>query len=305
MTNDERENRELSGQDIPSSAPRYGKKARYAARAGLVIVGLILLLLLFGMFGGFDAGTVAITSLASLIVLPVLLWLMVWSLTRMHARSWEAGQTSPHPAAAQKRDTDTVVFDIGNVLADFSWERWLAESGVSKEVQDRIAQASVKSPLWNEVDRGVWSYEEFVDGIVRNDPALEQEIRTVFARDYHSMITKRERAIPWLQALKEAGYRVYYLSNFSEKAHRECADALGFLEIMDGGILSYRDKVTKPDEKIYRLLIDRYQIDPEKAVFIDDMPANVEAARKEGFQGIVFTSQEQAEADLRALGVSY
>ena len=281
---------------------RYSDKQRLFAKIGLIVIACLVVILAVLMISGYDASRIALPALAMMILGPVFLWLMMWSYTRMVIRSCEAND-----AALQKQFLipDTVVFDIGNVLADFSWQTWLAESGYSQDIRDRIAKASVHSPVWNEVDRGVWTYEEFVDGIVKNDPELETEIRTLFAGDYRTMITKRERAIPWVQALKDAGYRVFYLSNFSEKARRECADALRFLDIMDGGVFSYLEHLTKPDEAIFRLLIDRYGIDPKRAVFIDDMEPNVEAARRLGFHGIVFSAQEQAEGALRALGVNY
>ena len=72
---------------------------------------------------------------------------------------------------------------------------------------------------------------------------------------------------------------------------------------MDGGILSYKEKKVKPDAAIYRLLMERYNLVPEESVFLDDTLANVEAAEALGIHGIHFVSKEQAEEELRALGV--
>ena len=81
----------------------------------------------------------------------------------------------------------------------------------------------------------------------------------------------------------------------------ECIDALDFIPYTDGGILSFQDRVIKPDEKIYRLLLSRYQLKAQECVFLDDTPANVEAAVRLGFAGIVFRTREQAQEELRAL----
>ena len=287
--------------DETKQEPRYTDKQRMAAKMGLLILVGLLAILIILLVTGADISRVALPVLAMMILGPVFLWLMVWSYTRMVVRSCEAND-----AALQKQFLipDTVVFDIGGVLANYSWQQWVTEAGYSPEVTERIIRASVKNPVWEEIDRGVWTYEEFVDGVVKNDPELETEIRALFAGSFQSLVTKRDSAIPWVKALKEKGYRVYYLSNFSEKARRDCADALGFLELTDGGVFSYPEHVIKPDEAIFRLLTDRYGIDPKKAVFIDDMPANVEAAKRLGFRGIVYSSQTQAEQDLRALGVT-
>ena len=73
---------------------------------------------------------------------------------------------------------------------------------------------------------------------------------------------------------------------------------------MDGGILSYQEKLIKPDPAIYTLLLERYGLVAEESVFLDDTLANVEAARKLGIHGIWFQTKEQAEEELKRLGVS-
>ncbi|HJD46204.1 MAG TPA: HAD-IA family hydrolase, partial [Candidatus Mediterraneibacter norfolkensis] len=80
-------------------------------------------------------------------------------------------------------------------------------------------------------------------------------------------------------------------------------DKLDFLELMDGYILSWQEHVIKPDPAVFQLLMERYQIVPEQAVFIDDTLVNIEAAGKLGIRGIHFRSQEQAREELRKLGV--
>lgn len=196
-----------------------------------------------------------------------------------------------------------IIFDIGNVLTDFSWQRFYASFGYGDEVLKRLAEATVKSPVWDEVDRGVWSDEELVEGFIGNDPSLEPQLRRIF-ENVHGMVVKRDYAVPWVLSLQKAGCRCYYLSNFSHKAHTECADALGFLEYMDGGILSYQDKVIKPDRKIYQLLLERYGLKAEESVFLDDTEKNLPPAEALGIHTILFKNREQAVSELEKLGVS-
>jgi haloacid dehalogenase superfamily, subfamily IA, variant 3 with third motif having DD or ED len=195
-----------------------------------------------------------------------------------------------------------IIFDIGNVLADFGWRDFFGKFGYEGETIERLAAATVKSAVWDEVDRGVWSEEELVEGFIRNDPGLEPEIRRIF-ENVRGMVSKREYAIPWIKELQKAGYRCYYLSNFSSKAHRDCIDALGFLEYMDGGILSYRDKLIKPQREIYQLLLERYGLKAEESVFLDDTEKNLSGAEKLGIRTILFQNREQAVDDLEKLGV--
>ena len=145
----------------------------------------------------------------------------------------------------------------------------MQDKGFEDEMIDRIAKASVASPLWNEVDRGEWDMEKLMAEFVKLDPEIESELHQAYD-NITGMVTKREYAIPWIEELKSKGYGVYYLSNFSDKAYEECREALDFLPYTDGGILSYRDKVIKPDERIYKLLLSRFGLKAEECVFLDD-----------------------------------
>ena len=195
-----------------------------------------------------------------------------------------------------------IIFDIGNVLTDFRWKEFLEDKGFDEAMVKRIAKASVQSTVWNEIDRGVWSMEELMQAFIRQDPEIEEELRRAYG-DITGMVTKRAYAIPWIQELREKGYRVYYLSNFSEKAYEDCADALDFLPYTDGGILSYQEKIIKPMPEIYQMLIDRYDLVPEECVFMDDTVANLTGAEKFGIHTIHFRDREQAIEELRRLGV--
>lgn len=196
----------------------------------------------------------------------------------------------------------TVIFDIGNVLADFSWEPFFRSFGFSDEIFERLANATVRDPFWNELDRGRLSETELLEGFIARDPGIEKEIRTVFA-DCNRIVTKREYAIPWVQHLKRHGYQVLYLSNFGSQSRRQCRDALGFIPYMDGGIMSCELQIIKPEPEIYRALIEKYRLDPEECVFVDDLEKNLEAAEKFGMKTVHAVSHEAALAGLKALGV--
>lgn len=196
----------------------------------------------------------------------------------------------------------TIIFDIGNVLVDFNWKEYIASFGFSGEVQEKLAKATMLSREWDEFDRGILEIEDIIQKFVQNDSTVEKEIRMI-CENVHDMLDRRDYAIPWIQELKEKGYGVYYLSNFSRKAEIECAHTLDFLPFMDGGILSYQEKVIKPEPEIYQILIDRYHLIPNQCVFMDDKPENCEGAKKAGMYAIVFSTKEEAEKELFKLGV--
>ncbi len=291
-----------------STTPLY---KRVLALAGIVIlVGMYLFLLYEALTGSPDTYNVFIGCAAATVAVPIILWLLIWSIGAITGRHTIA---SLDAMTSNKRhdkfgnvipdsDIDTVVFDIGNVLVDFAWEKFLKNKGFEQDMIDRIAKASIESSDWVEIDRGVLTTEQVIDRFVSNDPEIENEIRRAFD-DFNDIVTKRETTLPWIRSLKASGYKVLVLSNFSKAALEGSPDAMGFLSEVDGGILSYRDRVVKPDPAIYKLLMERYDLVPKKTVFIDDTAVNIETAKNLGWNGIVFESKEQVLSELSALGI--
>ena len=193
-----------------------------------------------------------------------------------------------------------IIFDIGNVLSAFRWEGFLADKGFDKDMIDRIGNASVRTDAWYEFDKGVYSDEEVVELFVKNDPEIADDIHKAF--DFvEGMVELYPYTMDWLKSYKDSGYKVYYLSNFSYKAETQCPGSLSFIPMMDGGILSYKVKMTKPDPKIYELLLSTYGLKAEECIFIDDTLRNVEAAEKLGIHGVRFLSQKDAAAEVQKI----
>lgn len=196
----------------------------------------------------------------------------------------------------------TIIFDIGNVLAGFEWKEYFLKRGYSEEVFERIGKATVESSAWAEYDRGALTDAEVMELFVQNDPGIEKELRESL-NSIKGMLVRYDYAISWIKELKQKGYQVLVLSNFASKAFDDCQEVLDFLPFVDGGILSYRERVIKPEPEIYQLLIDRYQLVPEECVFLDDTLKNLTAAEAFGIHTIHFKNRELAVEELRKLGV--
>ena len=194
-----------------------------------------------------------------------------------------------------------IVFDIGNVLADFCWEKMFQGFGLEGENFERIADATVRHPGWLELDRGTISTEAAIALFAKEAPEYRSYIERIY-KDPTKMIEPLAYAIPWILELKEQGYHIYILSNWSKVAYEACLDkALNFLPLVDGVVFSFQEHVVKPEKKIFDILCERYAIAPYEAVFLDDSEKNVIAAREYGMQAIHFVSYEQAKAELEAI----
>ena len=211
------------------------------------------------------------------------------------------------------KNINTVIFDIGNVLADFGWhlyiDKLLASMGsldkrgeVERAIWLSHSPVRPQYKLWDELDIGLMSDEEIIDGFVSHAPDCEREIRTACSPEH---IGKCIIKLPWICHIKNNNFRVLFLSNYSKIIMNANPEALDFLPFLDGGIFSCDVHLIKPDLRIYEALINKYNLKPERCVFIDDIERNVNAAREAGLNAIKLDTQEQARFDLdKFLGIN-
>ena len=197
-----------------------------------------------------------------------------------------------------KRKIDTVILDIGMVLAEFIPREYLKKVGIREEKIKAVMDAVVENDIWNEYDKGMMSEKEVLNQFIERSPKLEREIRRAF-KNLNGIVRRYYYTDGFIEKLKSKGYRVLYLSNISEKLYHECEEELGFIKKMDGGILSFEVKMKKPDKDIYELLIKKYSLNPERCVFLDDREVNLRAAGELGFKTILFEDYESAKQSLK------
>jgi putative hydrolase of the HAD superfamily len=192
---------------------------------------------------------------------------------------------------------NTIVFDIGMVLADFRWKAYLEEFSYSKEVFDKVANAMFLSEEWQEFDRSLLSDEEILQTFIKSAPDCENEITQVFENIGNAVATY-DYTKAWISELKEKGYKIYILSNYPKKTYDLTRKQLEFINDFDGALFSFEIKKIKPDPDIFISLMNKYNFNATEAVFLDDNINNIEAAQKLGFKTIHFTSRERALEEL-------
>jgi 2-haloacid dehalogenase len=107
-----------------------------------------------------------------------------------------------------------------------------------------------------------------------------------------------------LREVKAAGLRCLALSNMEPSTFAVRRTRFAFMDWFDGFVISGIERVAKPDPRIFQILLRRYRLDPAATVFIDDSPANVEAARGLGLTAVRYTSAGQLRSELRSLGLT-
>lgn len=197
---------------------------------------------------------------------------------------------------------DTVVFDIGNVLID--WEpRYLYRKmfDSEQEVEEFLRDADILN--WHqEQDRGR-SLREGTALLVTRHPEYAREIEAFYDRWEEMFGGEISGSVGVLWQLKERGYALHALTNYSSETFPLARERYGFLQWFDEIVVSGEEGLIKPDREIYDLLARRTGLDPRRSVFVDDREDNVYAAERLGFTGIVFRGAEELRAELDRLGV--
>ena len=197
-----------------------------------------------------------------------------------------------------------IIFDVGNVLV--TWDPYVPFEKFFKN-RDEITAFFEEIDFKNMVrvtDLGV-TYKTAIENAVKKFPRHEEALLAYDTGWASSVTGKVDGTLEMMVRLKKAGYGVYGLSNFSHEKFPICAKKYGFAEHFDGVVISGEVREVKPEEPIYKILLKKYNLKPEECVFLDDRRENLETAKRLGFKTILFTDAENAEKELRSLGVKF
>ncbi len=184
-----------------------------------------------------------------------------------------------------------IIFDVGDVLLEYRWKDMLKDYGLPDDEAYKVGKLMFNDNLWHEFDLANMTHDEIVGQYLKNYPDYA-EVMQWFMTHGELMHVKREDVWEKAQKLKEKGYGIYILSNYSQELFEKHTKDAPFISIADGVVVSYQIHITKPDEKIYQYLLDKYNLKAEECIFFDDREENTEAARKLGIEAVTVTSKE-------------
>lgn len=193
----------------------------------------------------------------------------------------------------------TIIFDIAGVLVGFDWAPFFKKYFHDDETILRLRDALFGHGVWSELDRGVWTDEELIQGFASAAPDLEDKIR-LFYQHMDEALWQYDFSKDWIRELQGRGYRVLFLSNWSYRLLRR-ADLTDFTPLMDGGIFSCQVHKLKPNADIYQEILRKYDLEADECVFLDDTLPNVEGAKACGLHAIHVKNHEQAVEALEKL----
>jgi 2-haloacid dehalogenase len=195
-----------------------------------------------------------------------------------------------------------VVFDLGGVLID--WDpRYLYRSLFDDEAEMEEFLATVTTPEWNRAQDAGRPWAEAVEELAQRHPERRQLIAAYWERWHETLGDAIGPTVEVLDELRRSGVRLFALTNWSGETFPVARPRYPFLEWFEGIVVSGDERLIKPDPRIFNLLVERYGLDPATTLFIDDHPANVEAAAALGFQAVPFVGADTLRKDLRRHGL--
>jgi 2-haloacid dehalogenase len=195
-----------------------------------------------------------------------------------------------------------VVFDLGGVLID--WDpRYLYRRLLPDDAAIDAFLAEVGFAEWNLALDAGRDWDEAVAWLAARHPERQRLIEAFRDRWEETLGDADAEVVEIARALRAFGIRTFGLTNWSARTFAIARGRFRFLDEFEGIVVSGEVGVAKPDERIYRALLDRFHLEPTDTLFIDDRPANVDAAARLGIRGIVFADSPGLRRDLRAVGL--
>lgn len=194
-----------------------------------------------------------------------------------------------------------IIFDIGGVLVDFHPVKTLQDMGLSFEEAEELYRIFV--PDWYKLDEGIVPHEDIFNEMIKRTPEKYKKTADTFFHEYlFSTVTSFDYSREWVKSLHDKGFNIYLLTNYSDDMFDfHWKNVFTFADFVDGEVVSAKVKLIKPDERIYRTILEKYGLDAGESVFIDDRLENVEAACRLGIHGIRFTELEEVKKELDSL----
>ncbi|MBL7748293.1 MAG: HAD family phosphatase [Chitinophagaceae bacterium] len=194
---------------------------------------------------------------------------------------------------------NTIIFDLGGVLIDWN-PMYVYKDYFESEEKRNYFFEHICTSEWNEEQDAGRSIVEATQTLIAQFPDWEQPIRDYYGRWTDMLNGPIHETVALFRQLKELNkYKMYALTNWQADLFNIALVRYDFLHWFDGRVVSGEEKMRKPFPEFYQLLLDRYNVKPGEALFIDDNLRNVKAAEQLGIRSIHFKSPQQLLESLK------
>jgi len=197
-----------------------------------------------------------------------------------------------------------ILFDLGNVLCEFDWQRSM------RRLQERIPNLDTDAFVeWllspegphDPLCRGEIDERYLLDNIHRRIDPREQLDDTWLVQLWNDMFEPIEESLAIVDELRGL-VRLGLISNTNSLHFQHLDRMLDLNSRFDSVTLSYQEGMLKPEPGIFELALVRARVRPEEAIFIDDLPAHVDAANRLGIRSLLFSDAQSLRGELTRMG---
>jgi len=186
-----------------------------------------------------------------------------------------------------------IIFDIGGVLLDYNPKTYLDKLDIKESRRNKLNDVIFHDQRWKDCLNGFISNSELIEQLVRENLEYKKEIELILSKDsLKYMLPPKQEVIEYYKSLKRKGYKIFLCSNITKDTYNYVKDNFEIIQIADGGVFSCFENISKPNSEIYYRLIEKYNLEIEKSILIDDTKRNVMSANDIGLSGILFNNIE-------------
>lgn len=182
-------------------------------------------------------------------------------------------------------DIDTIVFDVGNVLINPSFNDIFKVYPLDDETRRFLYSRMFSSPYWTMMDHGTLALDDAIVAMIGRYSSLRKHI-DYLARHWMEYKTEKPEGVRAVQVCKQHDKRLIVFSNYPAYAFEALRKRFLFFSLFDEHVISSQEGILKPAQAFFRLVQERYGITPQRTLFIDDSNLNVEAALSLGWQAV-------------------
>ncbi|MBK7290431.1 MAG: HAD family phosphatase [Chitinophagaceae bacterium] len=199
---------------------------------------------------------------------------------------------------------NTIIFDLGGVLIDWNPDYVFTENYFDSQEQRTFFFQNVCTPDWNENQDAGYPIAKATEEKLIEFPEWENPIKDFYGRWVEMLGEQIQGTVDIFKQLKEnKNLKFYALTNWSAETFPIAIDRFDFLQWFDGLVVSGEEKMRKPFPEFYKLLLNRYNVNPEETLFIDDNLRNVKAAEALGIKSIYFKEPLGLDLELKRIGI--
>jgi putative hydrolase of the HAD superfamily len=204
---------------------------------------------------------------------------------------------SDQPVGQGGRVVRNVIFDLGGVVLEWNPDQILSRFQQDPDLRSQLRQALFGHADWQLFDRGGLTEAEVIDRMQARIGRPRRELIAIVDAVRESLIEKPD-TLKLMRALHQRGIPLYCLSNMPASIYAHLRIRHAFWDVFRGIVISGEVRMIKPEPQVFAHLLERFNLRAEESIFIDDLPVNIDAARRAGLHAILFRDAAQCQHEL-------